>query len=112
MSISQSRVVVKPSHEFVLSFTDNTAEDLQSRNFYSSKLLPRLRKAWPSQTIVAQDQTASTESWPGDGKATQAWRQCQPVQALKRESQRVTPPMCRFISVFDAKIQEAVQQRV
>jgi len=32
-------------------------------------------KAWPSQTIVAQnggDQPASTESWPGDSKATHA----------------------------------------
>ena len=32
-------------------------------------------KAWPSQTIVAQngrDRPASTESWPGDGKATHA----------------------------------------
>jgi len=32
-------------------------------------------KAWPSQTIVAQnggDRPASTESWPGNGKATHA----------------------------------------
>ena len=32
-------------------------------------------KAWPSQTIVAQnggDRPASTESWPGDGKVTHA----------------------------------------
>jgi len=32
-------------------------------------------KAWPSQTIVAQnggDRPASAESWPGDGKATHA----------------------------------------